>query len=70
MKLRLCHDIDVRPNKTGTLALSDPWRGSGHDSFSAGDIHELKEEPSEVLDDPLHYSKLRCDPSANSGSQV
>lgn len=45
MELRLCHDVDIGTDKTSTLALSNPGGGSCDDSFCAGNVHSLEEEP-------------------------
>lgn len=45
MELRLCHDVDIRTDKTSTLALPNPRGGSCNDGFCARDVHSLEEEP-------------------------
>ena len=58
MNFRLGHDIHVWADETGTFTLTDPRRCRRYDGLCTGDIHKLEEEPSEVLDYPLHDSEL------------
>ena len=58
MNFRLGHDVYVRPHQTSRFTLADEWRRSSGDSFSTRYIHSLEEEPSRVLDDPLHDAEI------------
>jgi len=58
MDFRLGHDADVWSHQTSRFTLTDEWRRSSGDSFSTRYIHSLEEEPSRVLDDPLHNAEI------------
>lgn len=58
VKLRGGHKVDVGANKASRLALADERRGGSDDGLGTGHIHGLEEEPSEVLQEPLHDTQV------------
>lgn len=58
MDLRVRHEVNVRTDETRALSLTNPWGRSGNDSLSSRNVHRLEEEPGELLDQPLHDTKL------------
>lgn len=58
MDFRLGHNIDVGSHQASCFAWTDERRRSCNDSLSARYVQGLEEEPSEVLDDPLHGAEI------------
>ena len=58
MDLRLGHEINIRSHQAGRFTLTNERRRSRDDGLSTGHVQSLEEEPSEMLDDPLHNSEI------------
>ncbi len=59
VEFRLGHDINIWSHQASRFTLTKERRGSCDDSLGTRYVHSLKEEPSEVLDDPLHNAKIK-----------
>jgi hypothetical protein len=58
MDFRLDHDVNIRSHQASRFTRAKEWRRSCDDSLSTRYVHSLEEEPSEVLDDPLHNAEM------------
>ena len=58
MDFRFSHDINIRPHQASRFTLTNERRRRCDDSLGTRYVHSLEEEPSKVLDDPLHHAKI------------
>ena len=58
MDFRLGHEVNIRFHQASRFTLAKERRRSCDDSLSTRYVHSLEEEPSEVLDDPLHDPEI------------
>src|SRR6266702_7829147 len=56
--LRFGHNVNEGPYQTCRFTLTEEGRSSCDVSLGARHVHCLEEEPSKVLDDPLHDAEV------------
>lgn len=59
MDFRFGHDLNIGFHQTSRFTLTNERRRSCDDSLGTRDIQSFEEEPSKVLDNPLHNAEIK-----------